>query len=92
MQHFVRATEHMSASTWPLLHHAIIVIDVLKSILKTACKNIDLHPLVRYGASLGRDVLNKYYQKTDESIMYRCAICMYSVSPQVVISLMLFLR
>lgn len=34
-----------------------------------------LHVTVRAAAARGIKVLNKYYSKTDESIMYRLAMC-----------------
>ncbi len=67
----------MSARSRPLLHEVIPVIDLLEGMLMDASTNAALHPAVRAAASLARTVLNKYYEKTDESILYRCAICKY---------------
>lgn len=64
----------MSVSGRPLLYQAILLFDILEKHLKQFCEDTKLHPLVRYGCILGRDVLNKYYKKSDDSIMYRCAI------------------
>ncbi|TFK80244.1 hypothetical protein K466DRAFT_504227, partial [Polyporus arcularius HHB13444] len=71
---FVKATERMSVSGRPLLYQTILLFDILEKKLKQFCESPKLHPLVRYGCTLGRDVLNKYYEKTDDSIMYRLAI------------------
>lgn len=42
--------------------------------LETASDNDALFPAIRAAAAKGIAVLNKYYAKTDESIMYRCAM------------------
>lgn len=42
--------------------------------LDDAVDDVDLHVLVRAAASRGRTILNKYYSRTDESIMYRLAM------------------
>ncbi len=57
------------------------MIDLLEGMLGDASSNVTLNPAVRVAASLGQGVLNKYYQKTDESVMYRCAICTYIPLP-----------
>lgn len=59
------------------------MIDVIEGILKEAADDgtlktatgiIYLKAAVRVAASLGRDVLNRYYSKTDDSVMYHCAM------------------
>lgn len=74
---FLEATELMSVSKCPLLHEVIPMIDVLDSALVDASKNLNTHPAIQAGAALGCAVLNRYYGKTDESILYRCAMCMF---------------
>lgn len=64
----------MSQSKTPLLYQAIPIIDALTRMLETASDNDALFPAVRAAAAKGIAVLNKYYAKTDESIMYRCAM------------------
>ncbi|KAI0682481.1 hypothetical protein C8T65DRAFT_596720, partial [Cerioporus squamosus] len=70
--------ERMSVRARPLLHKVICVMDALEAMLTEAHENPALLPAVRAAASLGRAVLNKYYAKTDDSIMYRCTICEYT--------------
>jgi hypothetical protein len=64
----------MSQSKTPLLYQVIPVIDALTRMLETARSNKANFPAVRAAASKGMAVLNKYYGKTDESIMYRCTM------------------
>ncbi len=75
----------MSVRARPLLHEVIPMIDVIEAVLKQAADDgvletetgtVYLKPAVRVAASLGCDVLNRYYSKTDDSIMYRCAMSM----------------
>ena len=64
----------MSSSTRALVHEVIPYIDVLTSHLDDFADNLSLHPTVRAAAQRGREVLNKYYSRTDESIVYRIAM------------------
>jgi hypothetical protein len=64
----------MSQSKVPLLHEVIPLIDTITRALEKAVTNCDLYPAVRASAAKGLFVLNKYYSKTDDSIMYRCAM------------------
>ena len=64
----------MSQSGKPLLHEVIQMMDLLEAMLKEKAEDPALPPIVRAGASLGCEILNKYYSKTDESIMYRGAV------------------
>ncbi len=50
------------------------MIDLIHVMLKTASNDRGLKSAVRVAASLGCTVLNRYYSKTDDSIMYRCAM------------------
>ena len=74
----------MSQSGKPLLHEVIQMIDLLEAMLKEKSEDPTLPQVVRVAASLGCDILNKYYSKTDESIMYRGAVgeCDARVSPR----------
>ncbi len=76
----------MSVRARPLLHEVIPVMDLLEGMLKEASENRALKPAVRVAASLGRAVLNRYYSKTDDSIMYRLAISTYTLPPFAVCS------
>lgn len=80
IQHFLKATERMSQSKTPLLYQVVPIIDALTRMLEIASDNEALFPAVRAAATKGIAVLNKYYAKTDESIMYRCAMSKSLVS------------
>ncbi|TDL13115.1 hypothetical protein BD410DRAFT_735692 [Rickenella mellea] len=80
LQYFLEATERISRSSVPLLHEAIPIIDVLTETLDKAAADTLLLPAVRSAMARGRKILDKYYGKTDESIMYRCAMCEFSLS------------
>jgi hypothetical protein len=64
----------MSQSKVPLLHEVIPIIDAITRTLEKATSDHDLYPAVRASAAKGLSILNKYYSKTDDSIMYRCAM------------------
>lgn len=74
LQHFLSATLRLSKKRIPLLYEVIPIIDILNEKLEDAAENTSLLPSVRAGAMKGLAVLNKYYSKTDESIMYRIAV------------------
>jgi len=80
VQHFLKATEQMSQSKTPLLYQVILIIDALTQMLETVSNNKALFLAVCAAATKGIVVLNKYYAKTDESIMYRCAMSMSPIS------------
>jgi hypothetical protein len=74
---FLEATLRLSQKKVPLLHKVIPVIDILTERLEDISRNREYLASVRTGAAKGLAVLNKYYAKTDESIMYRCAMSTY---------------
>lgn len=49
-------------------------MDILTNELNDVVKNTKLHIAVRAAAARGRLILDKYYAKTDDSIMYRMAM------------------
>ena len=57
----------------------IPLINTLTRMLETASDNKALFPAVCAAAAKGIAILNKYYAKTDESIMYRCAMSKFIV-------------
>jgi len=69
----------MSLSKTPLLYQVIPLIDTLMQTLETAIDNMALFPAVCAAAAKGIAILNKYYAKTDESIMYRCTMSRFIV-------------
>lgn len=68
----------MSKSRVPLLHEVIPIIDTLHAELEKYEKNADklYLPIISVAAARGRAVLHKYYAATDDSIMYRAAMCL----------------
>ncbi|KAI0058384.1 hypothetical protein BV25DRAFT_1810894, partial [Artomyces pyxidatus] len=74
---FLEGTLRMSRKKVPLLHEVIPIMDICTAALDDAYDNVDLHPAVRVGAKRGREILNKYYSKTDDSIMYRGAMLLH---------------
>lgn len=64
----------MSQSDVPLLHEVIPYIDKLTTLLENVIASTSASQVVRVAAARGLSVLNKYYSRTDESIMYRCAM------------------
>jgi hypothetical protein len=74
------ATKKVSRSATPLIHDVIPVIDSLTTFFDKAIDNTTLHPAVRHAALRGVLMLNKYYAKTDDSMVYRIAMSAYSLS------------
>ena len=62
-----------------LVHEVIPVIDILTQHLDKFSDNLVLHPSVHAAAARGRIVLNKYYSRTDRSMVYRIAMGMYLI-------------
>jgi hypothetical protein len=54
-------------------------MDRLNDALDDFAADSDMFPAVRMAAIRGRAVLNKYYGKTDESVMFRIAMSMSSI-------------
>jgi hypothetical protein len=78
-QPFLKATLRMSQSKVPLLHEVIPLIDTLTHKLEDAVTDHSLMPAVKSAAAKGLAVLHKYYSKSDDSIMYRCAMSSSSI-------------
>lgn len=76
-QVFLDATLRVSRSNVPLLHETIPIIDILTTALEDTADDKTKLIVVRAAAKRGLCVLNKYYSKTDESIMHRCAMSKY---------------
>ncbi|THU80740.1 hypothetical protein K435DRAFT_695047, partial [Dendrothele bispora CBS 962.96] len=71
---FKIASKRVSASARPLLHTVIPIIDTLTDNLLKVCSDWSKSPQTRAGAAKAIAVLNKYYSKTDDSIMYKAAM------------------
>ena len=67
----------------PLLHQVIPVIDIIEKMLSETIHNTTLKPVVRRAASYGKAILNKYYAKTDDSIIFRIAMSEFFAVPRV---------
>jgi hypothetical protein len=65
----------MSQSRTPLLHQVIPLFDGITRALDDHASDVKNVPAVRMAAVRGRVMLNKYYGLTDDSVMYRIAMC-----------------
>lgn len=74
LQDFLYTTTRISQSNTPLLHEVIPLIDSLTGAMEDVVDSMTASDIIRLAAARGRQVLNKYYSKTDESIMYRLAM------------------
>ena len=77
------ATLHMERMGRPLVHAVIPLIDNLTNMLKAAAANEDLDITIRAGALAGKKILDKYYSKTDQSIIFRIAMGKYASYPSI---------
>jgi hypothetical protein len=75
LDRFLVATKKISKSKTPLLHEVIPVFDVLTRALDDYVDDATKFPIVRAAARRGRSMMNKYYSLTDDSIVYRIAMC-----------------
>ncbi|KAF8605758.1 hypothetical protein BDV93DRAFT_437849, partial [Ceratobasidium sp. AG-I] len=67
-------TKILSQAGVPMLANIIVHYDVFDAEYAEMCNDQTLPPYQRHAANQGRILFNKYYQKTDESEMYRLAI------------------
>ncbi|KAK0430765.1 hypothetical protein EV421DRAFT_1912525 [Armillaria borealis] len=74
---FLKVTDRISQSGAPLLHEVIPMMDILTWELEKAVKNMMLLPCVHAGVSWGLAIIDKYYSKTDESIMWKMAMILH---------------
>lgn len=74
---FAATTKTMSESGVPLIHEVILMFDDMIDKLDKLITNERLLPGVRAAAIRARQVLCKYYSKTDDSYMYRMAMSKY---------------
>ncbi len=73
-QPFLQATEHMEYTNRPLLYQVLPMFDIMDDHLEAVARNDSLYTVTRTAAARMLTVLNKYYSKTDESIMYRASL------------------
>ena len=64
----------MQSADVPLISSVIPRIDALVHVIDTFKDDKSKHPAVRSAAIRGLTILNKYYQKSDESFVYRIAM------------------
>ncbi|KAJ7064063.1 hypothetical protein C8F01DRAFT_984191 [Mycena amicta] len=87
---FKDATLRLSTNKHPRIFEVIPIIDILNQHLeavvrKTKSPERPMSAVVRMAAVAGLGITDKYYSKTDESIMYRVAMrkpCCFIQSPQ----------
>ncbi|KAK7685245.1 hypothetical protein QCA50_011608 [Cerrena zonata] len=77
LQGFLEAMQIVSQAGTPLLHHVIPLIDLCMTLLEDAIADSSNHQSVHVAAVCGLRVLNKYYSKTDDSVMYRIAMVLH---------------
>ncbi|KAI0363103.1 hypothetical protein BV20DRAFT_901450, partial [Pilatotrama ljubarskyi] len=70
-------TKHISASECACVQDVIPYIDVLTRHVDQFHADNTRHPSVRVAASRGRAILDKYYSKTDETMIYRIAMILH---------------
>jgi hypothetical protein len=74
LQAFHDISLEMQSSSIPLISSIIPRIDDLVRVIDDFKDDTSKHPAVRSAAVRGLAILNKYYQKSDESFVYRIAM------------------
>ncbi|THU78676.1 hypothetical protein K435DRAFT_587469, partial [Dendrothele bispora CBS 962.96] len=70
-------TKEMEGNKRPQVHQVIPLMDDIYKILETHRDNIFLDSRLRFAAQKGITLLNKYYAKTDDSLIYRSAMLLH---------------
>ncbi|THU90332.1 hypothetical protein K435DRAFT_623170, partial [Dendrothele bispora CBS 962.96] len=70
-------TKEMEGNKHPQVHQVIPLMDEIYKILETHRDNIFLDSRLRFAAQKGITLLNKYYAKTDDSLIYRSAMLLH---------------
>lgn len=77
-QVFYDATLYVSKKGSPNLPMVILAMDLLDEVLTDhSLDEIKYLPSICTACAMGKRTLNRYYNKTDESEMYRIAMSMY---------------
>ena len=71
---FLTATKKICQNKVPLIHQVIPIIDIVSEALDEFIDDATLPPAIRSAAVRGSLMLNKYYSKTDESVIFRIAM------------------
>ena len=74
MQLFDDATLYFSDEENPNIPLVIPAMDHIDSELSASALNESYSPAIRAAASLGKKTLNRYYDKSDETEIYRIAM------------------
>ena len=82
-QPFLFATKAVSASSCALVHDVIPYMDVLTRHVDEFRRDDSLSPMVCEAAKRGRKILDKYYSRTDETIIFRVAMGMSHIHSHV---------
>ena len=78
-QPFLYATNKMSMNRHALVHKVIPYMDILTEHLARFKDDTVLSAVVRSAAERGMEVINRYYSKTDQSVIYRIAMSKWSI-------------
>ena len=78
MQMFADGTNHISQLERVLIHQVIQIIDILMDKLHVVVKNTRMHMSIWHGAQNAIAVLNRYYARMDDSVMYQAAMSEHS--------------
>lgn len=73
------ATVKMSASTYPTLHEVIPIMDLLNKRFEKILDDLTQPAIIHHAVARGLAVLDKYYSKTDDSVMWRVAMSACSI-------------
>jgi hypothetical protein len=75
---FLFATTEISTNKIPLIHQVIPYFDMITTALEDAIDNSTIPSAVHHAALRGYFMLNKYCSLTDDSIIYRIAMSIFS--------------
>lgn len=64
----------MQSTDIPLISDVILCIDDLVRVIDDFKDDPDKHPAIQSAAAQGLAILNKYYQKSNKSFVYRIVI------------------
>ena len=71
---FLNATKKICQNKVPLVHQVIPIIDIVSEALDEFIDGATLPPAIHSAAVRGSLMLNKYYSKTDESVIFCIAM------------------
>ncbi|KAL0570740.1 hypothetical protein V5O48_011221, partial [Marasmius crinis-equi] len=77
LQQYRDATLELETNKRPLLFEVIRYMDAINNILEDFINNMGNATILCWGVALGLTVLDKYYAKTDETMLYQGAMIMH---------------